>query len=263
MARGRNDYETAQIQGRLWTPAVLRPAFWLDASDASTVTIVSGGVSEWRDKSGNGRNLSESTNRPSYSFEKRNRLNVISFSNSSQQNLTVTGLSIAMTQQSTFAVASTDGSGANARLWTQADANADDQDSFNAHIPIWASYGGSTQWGSFAATTFRSGYAVVQGKLSLFASVLSSSNLTNYYDSVPATPYNTTYPGRTFTRFGVTQSLSSGTQKLVGDVGEVLVFFSALSQQDRQRIEGYTAWKWAISLAAGHPFVNRPPLIGD
>ena len=36
-------------------------AQWLDASDASTLTLASGAVSAWSDKSGNGRNASQAT----------------------------------------------------------------------------------------------------------------------------------------------------------------------------------------------------------
>lgn len=51
----------------LWTPAQLTTALWLDASDASTITTVSGAVSQWNDKNGNARNATQSTSsaRPS------------------------------------------------------------------------------------------------------------------------------------------------------------------------------------------------------
>jgi hypothetical protein len=55
-------------------------ALWLDASDSSTVDTVSGAVSEWRDKSTNGRHLTQGTanNRPSYSTTVNGR-NAITF----------------------------------------------------------------------------------------------------------------------------------------------------------------------------------------
>lgn len=51
---------------QLWTPAQITTALWLDASDASTITTVSGAVSQWNDKSGNARNVTQGTaaNRP-------------------------------------------------------------------------------------------------------------------------------------------------------------------------------------------------------
>jgi hypothetical protein len=50
----------------IWNPSMISTALWLDAADASTVTTVSSAVSQWNDKSGNGRNFTQSTsgNRP-------------------------------------------------------------------------------------------------------------------------------------------------------------------------------------------------------
>jgi len=46
---------------------------------------------------------------------------------------------------------------------------------------------------------------------------------------------------------------------LVGNISEILVFNSALSNADRQTIEGYLAWKWGLQsgLPASHPFNNN------
>jgi hypothetical protein len=52
-------------------------------------------------------------------------------------------------------------------------------------------------------------------------------------------------------------------QGFKGYIFEVIWINSALPMRDRQTIEGYLGWKWAIPLAADHPFANRPPLIGD
>jgi hypothetical protein len=46
---------------RAWSPAVLRPILWTDASDTSTITLNGSTVSQWGDKSGNGRNLVQAT----------------------------------------------------------------------------------------------------------------------------------------------------------------------------------------------------------
>ena len=53
----------------VWNPSMISTALWLDAADTSTVTTVSGAVSQWNDKSGNGRNATQGTagSRPAYS----------------------------------------------------------------------------------------------------------------------------------------------------------------------------------------------------
>jgi len=49
--------------------------------------------------------------------------------------------------------------------------------------------------------------------------------------------------------------------KFTGTISEVLIYNSALSQSQRQVIEGYLAWKWSIQsqLSISHSFLNRPP----
>lgn len=61
---------------------------WWDASDARTITDAgSGAVSQWNDKSGNGRNLTQSTSgkRPTTGTRTKNSLNVLDFDGSDDQ----------------------------------------------------------------------------------------------------------------------------------------------------------------------------------
>ena len=64
-----------------WSPLDLSPALWLDASDTSTITASSGSVSEWRDKSGNARHVSQGTaaSQPTTGTATQNGKNVLSF----------------------------------------------------------------------------------------------------------------------------------------------------------------------------------------
>jgi uncharacterized repeat protein (TIGR02543 family) len=43
-----------------WTPAETTVAAWYDATDAASITLISGKVSQWNDKSGNARHLTQS-----------------------------------------------------------------------------------------------------------------------------------------------------------------------------------------------------------
>lgn len=67
-----------------FTPLSLQPELWLDASDKTTITEVSGAVSQWKDKSGNGRNYSQSTGsaQPTTGTVTQNGLNTIDFDGS-------------------------------------------------------------------------------------------------------------------------------------------------------------------------------------
>lgn len=76
----------------VFSPLDLSPAMWLDASDASTITASSGKVSQWSDKSGNGRHMTQGTGllQPAYN-ETKNGKNVVTFDSTTYLNGTVWG----------------------------------------------------------------------------------------------------------------------------------------------------------------------------
>jgi hypothetical protein len=48
---------------------------------------------------------------------------------------------------------------------------------------------------------------------------------------------------------------------LTGYIAEVVICNAKLSDSNRERVEGYLAWKWGLqgNLAAGHPYLNAAP----
>lgn len=91
------------INDRPWTPANISTALWLDAADASTITLNGSNVSQWNDKSGNNRNATQATatNRPAYNASGFNSKGIVSFTQASVHNLvtpTITGNGIASGQ---------------------------------------------------------------------------------------------------------------------------------------------------------------------
>jgi hypothetical protein len=84
-------------------------AWWLDAADASTVTI-STGVSEWRDKSGNGRHTSQDVgnNQPAYTNQ-LNGKNTLTFDGADDRLSAASSFSLGTGGYTAFAVASSDG----------------------------------------------------------------------------------------------------------------------------------------------------------
>ena len=65
----------------LWTPEYTDTALWLDAADASTLTLDGSAVSEWRDKSGGSNHLSQANagKKPEYGSFLINGISVVSF----------------------------------------------------------------------------------------------------------------------------------------------------------------------------------------
>jgi hypothetical protein len=65
---------------------------------------------------------------------------------------------------------------------------------------------------------------------------------------------------------GVTGSILSwlsdpGTDHMNGGLYEIMNFTSTLVTADRQKVEGYLAWKYGVAsnLPAGHPYKSSPP----
>lgn len=56
---GLRSYVGLDSKNPPWTPAQLSTALWLDAADTSTITLSGPRVSQWADKSGNGRNATQ------------------------------------------------------------------------------------------------------------------------------------------------------------------------------------------------------------
>jgi len=73
-----------------FTPLSLQPDLWLDASDTTTITSSSGAVSQWNDKSGNARHMTQSTgiNQPITGTRTVNGLNGIDFQSASSHWMT-------------------------------------------------------------------------------------------------------------------------------------------------------------------------------
>ena len=62
---------------------------------------------------------------------------------------------------------------------------------------------------------------------------------------------------------GSLQGISVGNYYSNISVGEVLVFYSAINDTNRQLCEGYLAHKWGLAgfLPAGHPYKSVPPYV--
>ena len=68
------------------------------------------------------------------------------------------------------------------------------------------------------------------------------------------------YEGANVDNFNFTDP-EIGQHFLNGDIAEILVYDTALSDDERQKVEGYIAWKWGLvsGLPGGHPYKTFPP----
>jgi hypothetical protein len=275
--------------GGLWTPAAITTALWLDAADASTVTTVSGNVSQWNDKSGNGRNAAQGTagSRPAYTSAGQNGLNTISFDGSSDRLSLASGLSLGtahsifvvaknsatITAASSFQAILTGGSWAspstttselligsgsltgnmtNERISSLALANSgfQNQPDLYGYGKTNADVSGPFILGSsFTAT----GNAFV-GRLNGANDLTTASSAGGY--SSTSTRYPTIVQHIGFRE-------NNDTAFWSGDINEIIITPTYLSSANTERIEGYLAHKWGLTanLPSGHPYKMAAPTL--
>ena len=267
MPRGFNDYDTARLQGRLWTPAVLRPAGWWDATDLSTITI-STGVSEWRDKSGNNLNVSQSTAslQPSYVQSAINGLPGVTFERdplaavftqfASGKYLTASSYSssnfgivysIIQTANSAFTYYPF-GFGSSSGIYGAGTYTGPDRPQGAQSTGIWD---GTSSAESTKLVSLNTPYIGA-------ASAASSARRMRMNGGFEGSDSTT----QTISAFRIGAQENNGWP-MTGSIGEVVITSAFVGIYDVSRLEGYLSHKWAIPLAADHPFANRPPLIGD
>lgn len=249
-----------------WTPANITTALWLDANDASTITLNGSTVSQWSDKSGNARHATQATvaNQPTYSATEFNGNGRIRFDGTNDS------LSIASTA-----------------LFSSGNADLSMFFVYNSIAPssfgtIFANYSaGNLQL--LYSNTIAAGYAMpwglynnseinlangdyVQNKKSIIGIIRNSGVFTGYTDGTPELSVSNSasvYTGsETESQWFIgsnTANVESGNIELT----EIICVNSSLSIGDRQRLEGYLAWKWALeaNLPIGHPYKNSPPTV--
>lgn len=243
-----------------WTPAALRPALalWLDADDASTITLNGSTVSQWRDKSGNNRDVSQptATKQPTYTLAGQNGLNVLSF-DGNQRSLFASPSTINLPQpfsrffagqflvkpnqsvvldSDTLNTQCVFSNGQNGTKWVVA----------NGIVPAYSEYA----YGSRDFLTHQH-FHIVNGATSYWG--LDGSNLTGPLNAGPGTQAGI--------RIGHARTELDPRYAFNGRVFEIVLVSGIISTSDRQKLEGYLAWKWGLqdSLATGHPYKLNAP----
>ena len=242
-----------------WTPANITTALWLDAADATTITLNSSTVSQWNDKSGNGRNMTQATalRQPTYTASGLNGLPVLSFNGDS---LTNASYNWGNSSSSVFAVLRKNTSAGYQNL-------------------IVTGTGTNNNW-SIGLESGTSKYALFRilvgnmvSNLICTADIPQQMCFTNT-GQVSGTVTSNVYKDGTAGSSAI--SVSSANQGVVGigigsDAGfgetfngyfaEIIIVPSIVSTADRQLIEGYLAWKWGLtsSLPNDHPYKSSAP----
>lgn len=253
-----------------WTPASLGGALalWLDADDASTITLNGATVSQWRDKSGNGRHASQgvAASQPTYTASAFAGKPALTF-DGADDNLAV-NYNYTGNQATLYAVVSRL-LGGSSEQWVFSSYGGTNGTPLVA--PMWALGVASitgTNWATYGNSTFLSGGVTLTTDGTPFAlglvSDISGSVLDTYTNGTRTAQHNT---GSRFSGGGarnfIGAEVDGGSRFLSGRVSEIIQTETVLSTDNRQRLEGYLAWKWGLesNLPSNHPYKNSPPTV--
>jgi hypothetical protein len=246
-----------------WTPSLISTALWLDAADASTVTTVSGAVSQWNDKSGNGRNATEAIDRPVLTANALNGKNAVTFDGVNDL-LTINSSFLATSNLLIICVAKENNGGFGGVITSKSLIflpNADDSPALNidsmrryefdpgASSPV-ASITTGAEWRLAAGQAF----PTPSGPTALIA-INGTIEGTGGGSVSFLTTASTTVLGKyrvDDTNFGAF------------DLAEIVVLTSGSTLNSRQLIEGYLAHKWGLTanLPETHPYKYQIPTPG-
>jgi hypothetical protein len=260
-----------------WSPADITTNLWLDASDASTLTVSAGVVDEWRDKAGVGPSATQTGSaRPEYASNLLNGLAGVRFTSrnkwmsfASQGTIPSTGGSsnfdvfIVYVPQSGTQAAFSESAGILKAILNSGETSCwiAGVSSGNRCTFVDFTFGPS---GSGAITTpadattngsasvLHYGYAgsgataADRVSLAIDATLQSESTGNTYGGWGIATELGRSYPGDIYT--------------ISGDIFEIVIA-SDLATDNKDKISGYLAHKWGLdaNLPTLHPYKLTPP----
>lgn len=231
---------------------------WLDGTDPNnTGTAPSNGatVSTWTDKSTSSFNATTRTGTITYNAT----TNGLVFNGSSAYN--ITGLTSSSLTESVFVVLNfSNVSQSGTILGASGNGGRQFRIVYNSGSPT-----------SLSVQTIKQGISntlvsntTSQANTKIMVEFVCSSTLLTHYlngTSVGSVSNPNTFDGSLTSVLGVSGSVSS--EILTGTIHEVIRYNVSLSTLDRQKAEGYLAWRWGIqgSLPAGHPYKNSRPTV--
>jgi Ca2+-binding RTX toxin-like protein len=223
-------------------------SFWLDGADLDGDGVQEGlaesglngtAVTQWNDKSGNGRHAvqTEAASRPTYTANGLNGLPVVSFDGTDILNTPsfILGNTVATVARR---------SATNQPVVEGGNVGSQDRG-------LWGLRSGSTDF------TTHLNYGINGGPL-------NATNADGFPINVPQIVSQTAAKGAVATTASIwgIGGGASGYVRLNGFISEMVATSSLLSTADRERLEGYLAWKWGTvaSLPDLHPYKFINPI---
>jgi hypothetical protein len=249
-----------RADARAWTPADLpgQAALWLDASDGGTITLNGSTVSQWNDKSPNGRNATQTTAtaQPTYTAGGLNGMSVLTLDGANDY-MSIASKFLDSTNRIIIAVAK-DNIGGSGGIITGQKAGSDSGVVLGAYGTSQYFYNcGAGGW--MEAPSFTIGW-----------SIAAAQTITNPYNAIiingTVVVSNTLLKTPTAADMDTVTEIGkvrTGSDSNYGayDIGELIVTTNSPDATDRQKLEGYLAWKWGLqaSLPSDHPYKSAAP----
>jgi len=241
-----------------WTPDELGAdlALWLDAEDTDTITLNGSNVAQWDDKSGNGNHATQAiaASQPAYGSATINGVSAIDFV---QDALDIPVL----------------GGESDWALFQIAEPTVTTPSNFASIIASSVQVAGSFQIGVFDTnlTVVSNSDAnvavnptIVFGAYEtvplIFSLTANGSGTNGFLNGALADSTAVTLRKAPLTAFRIGTNRANSV-RLDHKNGELVFVLGAISDTDRQRMEGYLAWKWGLvaNLPVSHPYKIAPP----
>lgn len=251
-----------------WTPDQISPELWLDASDSSTVTLDGSGNYELINNKGSiGGSMGQTSVSARPGVGSLNGLDVMTFDGSNDRmngSSELLGIARNVGAFSIFVVGSTPSG-----------------DSFRTVLNVSLGGGAGVRCGLFGQpSSSNAGGKRLDSDSTQFVTVSTSGDLIHagLFDYTNAelfvgidgvytqksgafqTPGLTSDTDSTYVTIGAD---GTGSFRMNGEIAEVVAIRQILTLGDRQKLEGYFAWKWGLegSLPSGHPYKNEAPTV--
>jgi hypothetical protein len=247
---------------------------WLDALDSSTYTESSGQITEWRSKSGSIKfEQATANNRPTL-FESSsdvqgatqaviNNRQAFYFDGTNDQ--LVDSATIGDRQWTAFAACRTDNTAATQGVFSRDPSSSAGPASNRGPQFLRHSSAGVMQSLAFTDSTapIATAGTLTSGVAAVINAVQTDSTLQAFLNGVGGTAVSATQNSSATTpRVG---GVLPTAEFWKGTVGEILLYNRALTTAERQKVEGYLAWKWGLqgSLPTNHPYAYSFPGFGS
>jgi hypothetical protein len=234
-----------------WQPNNLSGlSFWFDAADSSKIILNGSTVSQWTDKSGNNRNATQSTasRQPTFVANAFNGKPTLRGTRAGITSLNIPAFTLG-TQIHVFAITNAATSGTYQYMMGQ-DANS-------GYALCLRAEATGEDWIAGDVLAFGSGFPQINnpraigpytwGEPKLFYAALGTTTSTaEVFATKISTRKETLATGAlSNTAMALFSNSPNGTQNLEGDISECFFIAGSLSALDKQKAEGYLAWKWS------------------